>query len=113
MNSKLIIVDTNIIFSALLNTNSLFSITLLNSDYQFYVGELVIVELFKYKNKIVKLSRLSEEDLIKFYHILLRRINFYKEDLIQIDNLKLAYNLCQDIDVNDTIHVALTIEFSD
>lgn len=68
------------------------------------------MELFKYQNKIIKLSKLSEEELIQFYHIILKRINLYKEDLIQTNNLKLAYNLCKDIDIYDTVHVALTLE---
>jgi predicted nucleic acid-binding protein len=110
LKSTSIIVDTNIIFSALLNSNSNFASILLLGDYRFYIGELVLVELFKYKDKILKLSQLSEEDIISFYHILLRRINLYKEDLIDGENLKLAYNLCKDIDVNDVLHVALTLE---
>lgn len=70
----------------------------------------MLVELFKYKDKILHLSRLSNEDLVKFYHILLRRINLYKEDLISVENLRTAYKLCQDIDINDTLHIALTLE---
>lgn len=112
MAQSKIIVDTNIIFSALLNKNSPFTDILLNSPHKFYVAELVIVELFKYKDKIIKLSKLSEDDLLQFYHVILKRINLYKEDLIQTDNFKKAYNLCVDIDVNDTIHVALTLELN-
>jgi len=109
-SKSIIIIDTNIIFSALLNKNSNFASTLLLGDYQFYIAELVLVELFKYKDKILKLSKLSEEDIFSFYHILLKRINLYKEDLIDGENLKLAYDLCKNIDVNDVIHVALTLE---
>jgi predicted nucleic acid-binding protein len=109
-SKSIIIIDTNIIFSALLNKNSNFASTLLLGDYQFYIAELVLVELFKYKDKILKLSQLSEEDIFSFYHILLKRINLYKEDLIDRENLKLAYDLCKNIDVNDVIHVALTLE---
>jgi predicted nucleic acid-binding protein len=105
-----IIVDTNIIFSALLKRQSVFTALLLESEHKFYVPELVIIELFKHKDKILKLSQIPEEDLLRFYHVILRRINIYKEDLIQIDNLKQAYNLCFDIDVNDTIYIALTLE---
>lgn len=109
-STSIIVVDTNIIFSALLKRNSNFASILLLGDYQFYIVEFVLVELFKYKDKILKLSQLSEEDIISFYHIILKRINLYKEDLIDRENLKLAYNLCKDIDVNDVVHVALTLE---
>lgn len=40
----------------------------------------------------------------------MKRINLYKEDLIDRENLKLAYDLCKDIDVNDVVHIALTLE---
>ncbi|WP_017295551.1 PIN domain-containing protein [Geminocystis herdmanii] len=105
-----IIIDTNILFSALLNSKSNFAFILLLGNNEFYISELVLVELFKYQNKILKLSKLSEEEVIQFYHIILKRINVYKEDLIHTNNLKLAYNLCKDIDVHDTVHVALTSE---
>ncbi len=102
--------DTNIIFSALLNNNSRWADILLSDDFSFYISEIVLVELFKHKEKILKLSQLTDDDLVKFYHILLRKINFYKEDLIQVQNLISAYQLCKDIDINDTLNIALTLE---
>lgn len=110
MNNLPVIVDTNIIFSILLNNNSPLAKILLSGDFSFYIGEIVLVELFKHKDKIVRLSRLTDDELVKFYHILLRKINFYKEDLIQVENLRFAYELCEDIDVNDTLNIALTLE---
>lgn len=70
----------------------------------------MLVELFKRKEKILKVSQLTEEEIIKIYQILLKRINLYKEDLILAENLVTAYQLCQDIDETDTPHIALTIE---
>lgn len=105
-----IIVDTNILFSALLRDKSRFSELLLDSNYRFFICEQVLVELFKRKEKILKTSQLREEEIVTIYQILLKRINLYKEDLIAIENLATAYELCRDIDETDTPHVALTIE---
>ncbi|KAB8318787.1 PIN domain-containing protein [Tolypothrix campylonemoides VB511288] len=105
-----IIVDTNILFSALLRDKSRFSELLLDSNYRFFICEQVLVELFKRKEKILKTSQLKEEEIVTIYQILLKRINLYKEDLITIENLATAYELCRDIDETDTPHVALTIE---
>ena len=105
-----IIVDTNILFSALLSNRSAFAEIIFMSGHQFYVCEQVIVELFKHKEKIVRLSKLSDDDVIRLYHILLRRLTLYKEDLISREHLATAYALCQSIDPNDTHHVALTLE---
>lgn len=107
---QLIIVDTNILFSALLNSQSSFAEILLGSDYRFFVCEQVLVELFKCKEKLVKVSQLSEDEIVQIYQILLRRITLYKEDLITADNRAAAYALCKDIDESDTPHVALTLE---
>jgi len=105
-----VIVDTNILFSALLRDKSRFSELLLDSNYNFFICEQVLVELFKRKEKILKASQLREEEIVRIYQILLKRINLYKEDLIAAEHLATAYELCRDIDETDTPHVALTIE---
>ena len=105
-----VIVDTNILFSALLKKNSRFIELLLDSNYNFFICEQVLVELFKRKDKLLKASQLREEEIVRIYQILLKRINLYKEDLIAAENLATAYQLCRDIDETDTPHVALTIE---
>ncbi|MBE9200309.1 MULTISPECIES: PIN domain-containing protein [unclassified Nodularia (in: cyanobacteria)] len=105
-----IIVDTNILFSALLNNKSSFSTLLLQGEYSYFICELVLVELFKRKEKIIKVNQLSETEIVRIYQILLQRLNLYKEDLIAPDNRATAYALCQDIDESDTPHVALTLE---
>ena len=71
---------------------------------------MVLVELFKLKEKIVEESQLSEEDILRFYYELIRRINIFKEKLIAKGNWKKALELCKDVDVTDTPHVALTLE---
>jgi len=109
-NPKPVIVDTNILFSALLSTQSSFAETLLKSEHQFFVCEQILVEMFKHKEKIARLSKLSESDLIRFYYILLKRLYLFKEDLISLENRKSAFELCRDIDETDTPHVALTLE---
>lgn len=48
--------------------------------------------------------------MARLYHVLLRRVSFYKEDLISRENLTNAYALCHDVDEADTPHVALTLE---
>ena len=110
LTQKPIIVDTNILFSALLRENSRFSELLLTSEYTFFVCELVFVELFKRKEKIIQLSHLTEEEIIQIYYILLKRLHLYKEDLISLEYRRLAYELCQGVDVSDTPHVALTLQ---
>ena len=107
-----IVVDTNIVFSALLRTQSSFADILLGTENRFFVCEQVIIELFKLKEKLVKTSQLSEDEIVHYYQILLRHLNLYKEDLISLGNRAAAYLLCKDIDEDDTPHVALTLELN-
>jgi predicted nucleic acid-binding protein len=51
-----VVVDTNILFSALLRSRTRFADVLLRSEHAFYVCESVLVELFKHKEKILAAS---------------------------------------------------------
>ena len=81
-----VIVDTNILFSALLRDKSRFSELLLDSNYNFFICEQVLVELFKRKEKILKASQLRDEEIVRIYQIFIKRINLYQEDLITANN---------------------------
>ncbi|MDD2723047.1 MAG: PIN domain-containing protein [Methylovulum sp.] len=105
-----VIVDTNILFSALLSNRSKFAETLLATENAFFVCEMVLVELFKHKEKIIKISGLSEDEIIQLYPIYLKKVHLYKEELISIENRHQAYQLCHDIDKHDSAHIALTLE---
>lgn len=104
-----IVIDSNILFSALLRNESQFTEMILNSGRTFYICESVIVELFKHKERIVQISKLPADDVVRLFYILLRHITVLKEDLIRPEIRKEAYGLCVDIDEADTPHVALAI----
>ncbi len=105
-----VVVDANILFSALLSRGSSFGKTILESERPFLIGELVLTELFKHKERIVRYSRLSESEVVTFFYGLMREIEFYKEELVSPASRLEAYELCHDIDEADTPHVALALE---
>lgn len=102
---KPIILDTNILFSSLLKKESAFGEILSKHEYHFFICEMVLVEIFKLKEKIVKVSQLLEEDIVWFYYEFIRRIDIFKEQLIAKENWAKAFELCKDVDVTDTPHV--------
>lgn len=108
--NKPVIVDTNILLSALLREKSTILDALRSHQHQFYICELPIIELFKHKEKIIKYSELSAEEIAKVYYFLLKKLHLYKEDLIEKTLWKQAYHLCKDVDETDTPFVALTLE---
>lgn len=109
MPDKPVVVDTNIIFSALLKGRSQFAQIILGTERPFFICESTIVELFQHKERIVKLSQLSEEDIARLFYLLLRHLNVAKEELIQPEFRKQAFQLCKDIDEADSPQIALTL----
>jgi len=105
-----VVIDTNILFSALLKRRSRFAQVILTSAYRFYVNELVVTELFKHKEKIVRLSSLQDDEVIRLFYRLMRAVELFKEDLVSAENRKAAYALCHDIDELDTPHVAIALQ---
>ena len=60
-----IVVDTNIVFSALINPKSTISDLILNSSesFTFYSPTTILSELKKHQKKLLKISGLSEDEL--------------------------------------------------
>jgi predicted nucleic acid-binding protein len=105
-----IIVDSNIIFSSLLSSSNKYIETIYQSGHQFFSPYFAYVELFKYKEKILKYSKMNEPALLEQLYLILKNITFVKEAMINDDNLKRAYGLCKDIDEKDILFVSLTFE---
>ena len=105
-----IIVDTNIVFSALLNTNSRIGQILINGKhyYDFYSPEYVKFEIFNHKKKIKSIGKLTEDEFIEIYGLILRNIIILNHTIIPTEIYKNAETLCQDIDVDDTVFVAVS-----
>jgi predicted nucleic acid-binding protein len=104
-----IVVDANVLFSALLRPDSPFTRRIVQSEKALFVCESAIVSLFKYKERIVTLSRLSEEDVVRQFYLLLRHVTVSKEEFIDQAARKKAVRLCRDVDIDDAPHVGLTL----
>lgn len=105
-----IIVDTNIIFSALLKTDSVFGQIIFHSDgiFQFYTAHHLRAEIRKHWEKLKRISKLSDKDLEESYYSLLTKISFISEELIPQKIWEESERITGDIDVDDTDFVALT-----
>ncbi len=107
---KKIIVDTNVIFSCLLNSQGTIGDIIFNSEntFDFYSNQYMRFEIRKHWNKLLKISKLTDNELQVAYDKMLLNISFINEELIQQKDWKKAEALVADIDVDDIDFVALT-----
>ena len=105
-----VVVDTNILFSALLNPTGKIGTILLNSkkQIQFYSCDFLNTELLRHRSKLLRISGLSEIDLADIESILRKKIIFINEKLLPMEILEQAEASIKDIDIDDAPFVALT-----
>ena len=105
-----IVVDTNIIFSTLLNSNGSIGDLIFNSDknFEFYSCSYMRFEIQKHWEKLKKISKLSDEQLEVSYAQVLSKIKFINEEIIPIEIWLSSEKITKDIDIDDTDFVALT-----
>ena len=106
-----IIIDTNIVFSALLNINSRIGQILINGKhhYDFYSPEYVRLEIFKHKRKIKSIGKLTENEFIETYGLILKNVTILNHSIIPDEIYRNAEMMCQDIDIDDTIFIAVSV----
>ena len=105
-----VIVDTNIAFSAVLNTNGKIGDLLFNSGelLTFYSCDYLRTELTRHKPKMLKVARKMTEAQIEIALLLvLGQITFINENLVEESVWLAAEKIVQDIDIDDTDFVAL------
>lgn len=105
-----IVVDTNIIFSALLNTNGTIGDLLFNSDhlFEFYSPSYMRYEIEKHWVKLKKISKLSDENLLESKYLVFYKIDFINEEIIPTKIWQNSEKIVEKIDIDDIDFVALT-----
>lgn len=106
---KPIVVDTNILFSALLRAETGLAQVLFESIHDFFICETTLTELFRRKEKLVLRTRMDAEGLVHAYHLLLKQVQLYREAWIPAACWSEARELCAGVDSDDEPQVALTL----
>ena len=107
-----LVIDTNIVFSTLLNPHSAIGEILMNiqDEFAFFAPELLKDELKKYAPKITAYSKLDSKTLTEIKELILSAIICISEESISEQSWIEAFALTKDIDEDDTPFIALAIE---
>lgn len=105
-----VVVDTNIIFSSLLNSNGTIGDLLFNSEpvIEFYSCHYMQFEIDKHWTKLLKISKLSEVQLRESQIKIYSKISFINEELIPQKTWVKAEEIVREVDIDDTDFIALS-----
>jgi predicted nucleic acid-binding protein len=109
-----IVVDTNIVFSGILNTNGLIGDLLMNSHplLEFYSASYLRLEIDKHLHRLMDISGLDEEQVEQSKHQITKNIIFISEEQIPFKIWHTSVSYVRDVDMDDIAFVALS-EFMD
>lgn len=109
---KIFVVDTNIVFSGILNTNSKIGQILIKAPGGaiFYSSSFLRTEINRHRPKLQEITRLSTNELIELESLVTHKITFIDEDLVSEEWLLQAEELLFDIDIDDAPFLALAMQ---
>ena len=106
------VVDTNIVFSAVLNTNSRIAgiLTEYHDVVNFYSPTFLLLELDKHRGKLTNTLKVGSQDVLELQHLVTQYIHFVNESQISRNNWIKAEELTSSVDSDDIAFVALSLE---
>ena len=109
-----IVVDSNIVFSAILNTKGKLGQLIINGSrhFEYYTINLLYEEIKTHKEKILRLTGFDYESYEQILNVVLNNITFVDDILLSDDEIAKAFELTKDIDENDSMYIALNNHLS-
>ncbi len=106
-----IIVDSNIIFSAILNVNSRIGQILLTGQdfYEFYAPKYLRNEIWEHQEKIKKIGKFSDDEFLEVYELVLKNVTILNHSIAPKEKYFEAFDLCEDVDPADSAFVAFSL----
>ena len=104
-----LVVDTNIIFSALLKKNSKALEIIMRDDVEIFIPKFLVIEIFKHKERIIKVSKLSEDEVLESFYLLLKYCTILDDEDIPGQIFDQALQYVKETDPKDVVFVAAAI----
>jgi predicted nucleic acid-binding protein len=103
-----LVVDTNIVFSAILNSSSNIGKILIDGrQFDFYSCHFLLEELQQHRGKLKRISGLSDDQLSQSIELTTANITFVQEDLLPKKDWKFAFKILSKHDQKDIPFLAL------
>ena len=108
-----IVTDANIIFSGILNSNGKIGDLLINSYpfFSFIAPDYLRTEIYNNYDKLLKISKLSLEQLFEAEYQIYKSVTFVSEEQINEESWVFANELVSDIDPKDIVYIAFAQHF--
>lgn len=105
-----IVVDTNIVFSAILSSSSNIGRILISprQEFEFYSCDFLKEEILNHHNKLRKLTGLDDERLRELVNLCIKRIQFINHTILPAKDWIFATNLLAKSDLKDAPFLALS-----
>src|SRR5688500_11923833 len=106
-----VVVDTNVVFRALLSRDSPIWRRLIQPDESitFFAPRFLITEIEEHWNRILTKTKMKPDDLAVARDEIFRLLTFIDIDEIPTGVRAEAYKICRDVDLKDIPFVALSI----
>ncbi|MCC7317065.1 MAG: hypothetical protein IT219_00910 [Bacteroidales bacterium] len=106
-----VVVDSNIVFSAMLNPESNIGDIILNSQdtFSFYTCEYLREEINNHKNKIITLTGYDDREYGEMEFLVYKQIDFFSESTIPFEFWQKAADFVRGIDMDDISFVAISL----
>jgi predicted nucleic acid-binding protein len=105
-----VVLDTNILFSALLSKKGQIRKIIVDESCVFFSCNFAIAELISHSNKLIRNLKIKQEEWQLFAYQVIKNVNFVNESFLSSKSLNTAVKLCNDVDIKDTPFVALSLE---
>jgi len=108
-----IIVDANIVFSGILNTNGKIGDILINSEkmFSFIAPDFLRFEIYQHFDKLMAISKMSLGQVREAEYQICKSIAFISEEQIDSSCWLYAEKLVADIDPKDIVYIAYAKQF--
>ncbi len=102
-----LVVDSNIIFSALIKKSTTRNI-ILSDIFDLYAPEYIFTEITKHKELMLKKSKIREEDFDALLLLLQKHIHLVSKDEYN-EKMAMAEDILKNIDITDSPFLALAL----